>query len=37
MLRMYKNVMLGEANATTSSFKDLDTAEFIGFGIYCID
>jgi len=30
MLRMYKNVMLGETNATTASFKDLNTTEFIG-------
>jgi len=30
MLRMYKNVMLGETNATTKTFKDLDMVEFIG-------
>jgi NADH-quinone oxidoreductase subunit M len=30
MLRMYKTTMLGETNATTGAFQDVDAIEFIG-------
>ena len=36
MLRMYKTVMLGETNATTSQFEDLDTIEFLGLAFIAV-
>ncbi len=36
MLRMYKGVMLGESNAVTSTFKDLDAVEFIGLAFIAL-
>lgn len=36
MLRMYKNIMLGEANAITKDFKDVSTSEFLVLAPICI-
>ncbi len=36
MLRMYKNVMQGEANALTSVFADVRGSEAIALGIICV-
>jgi NADH-quinone oxidoreductase subunit M len=36
MLRMYKNVMLGEVNTVTASFKDLNSVEFVGLAFIAL-